>query len=173
MHSHPLPPWNVALPDGQVSVFVRCRNKAVMASHLLQHLRQATEVAIRKMLGLPQVQDHSCGTWFGGKVVQIPAWKNVIKQRGGIPNIRLRQLRKKRTKETYFVCVKIIGVKCKICNSMIPVRIHPERLNSCSTSKRTHPIYRAVYRTFIQMLQLFPSQLPILELRVLPQSSTH
>lgn len=63
------------LPDGQTSVFGRDGNKAVMASHLFQHLRQATEVAIGEMLGLPQVQDHACGTWFGGKVVQIPEWK--------------------------------------------------------------------------------------------------
>lgn len=43
-----------------------------MASHLLQHLGQATEVAVWKVLRLPQVQDHTSGTGFGGKVVQIP-----------------------------------------------------------------------------------------------------
>ena len=55
-----------------MSVFNRSRNKAVMASHLLQYLGQTTEVAIRKMLGLPQVQDYSRRTGFGGKVVKIP-----------------------------------------------------------------------------------------------------
>lgn len=76
-----LTPWNVTLPGGQVSVFSRCRNKAVMAPHLLQYLSQAAKVAIRKMLGLPQVQDHSCRTGFGGKVVEIPEWMIVTKQR--------------------------------------------------------------------------------------------
>lgn len=76
-----LPFWNVALPDGQMSVFSHCRNKAVMASHLLQYLGQAAEVSVGKMLGLPQVQDNSCRTWFGGKVVQIPEWNIVTKQR--------------------------------------------------------------------------------------------
>ncbi len=63
-----------------MSVFGRCRNKAVMASHLFQNLGQPTEVAIRKMLGLPQVQDHSRGTGFGGEVVKIPEW--MTNQRG-------------------------------------------------------------------------------------------
>lgn len=42
-----------------------------MASHLLQHLGQATQVAVWKVLRLPQVQDHARGTGFGGKVVEI------------------------------------------------------------------------------------------------------
>lgn len=66
------PPWNVTLPGGQMSVFSRYRNKAVMASHLLQYLGQAAQVAVRKMLGLPQVQDHSRRAGFGGEVVKIP-----------------------------------------------------------------------------------------------------
>jgi len=67
-----LPPWNVTLPGGQMSVLSHCRNKAVMASHLLQYLGKATEIAIGKMLGFPQIQDHSSGTGFSGKVVKIP-----------------------------------------------------------------------------------------------------
>ena len=50
-----------------------------MASHLLQYLGQAAEVAIGKMLGLPQVQDHSRRTGFGGKVVQISEWDGLEK----------------------------------------------------------------------------------------------
>lgn len=64
------------VPGRQMSVFSHRGNKAVMASHLLQYLGKATEVAVRKMLGLPQVQDHSSGAGFGGKVVKIP--KRVI-----------------------------------------------------------------------------------------------
>lgn len=77
-----LPPWNVTLPGGQMSVFSHCRNKAIMASHLLQYLGQATEVAIGKMLGLPQVQDDSRRTGFCGKVVKIPEWMIVTEYRG-------------------------------------------------------------------------------------------
>lgn len=46
-------------------------NEAVVASHLLQHLGQTTQVAVWKVLRLPQVQDHARGTGFGGKVVEI------------------------------------------------------------------------------------------------------
>lgn len=53
-----------------------------MASHLLQHLGQATEVAVWKVLRLPQVQDHTRGTGFGGKVVQIPKQRRATKQPG-------------------------------------------------------------------------------------------
>lgn len=52
-----------------------------MAPHLLQNLGQAPEVAIGKMLGLPQVQDDSRRTGFGGKVVKIPEGMIVIEQR--------------------------------------------------------------------------------------------
>lgn len=66
-----LPSWNVSLPDGTASVFPHGGNEAVVASHLLQHLGQATQVAVWKVLRLPQVQDHARGTGFGGKVVEI------------------------------------------------------------------------------------------------------
>lgn len=59
-------------PDIQVSMFGHRGNEAVMASHLLQYLGQAAEVAVRKMLGLPQVQNDSRRARFGSKVVQIP-----------------------------------------------------------------------------------------------------
>lgn len=72
-------PACLALPGRQISVFSCCGNKAVMASHLLQYLGQAAEVAIGKMLGLPQVQDHSRRTGFGGKVVQISEWDRLEK----------------------------------------------------------------------------------------------
>lgn len=55
-----------------------------MASHLLQHLGEAAEVTVRKMLGLPQVQDHSRRTRFGGKVVKIPEKTVVTKERAGL-----------------------------------------------------------------------------------------
>lgn len=67
-----LPSWNVSLPVGPPSVLPHGRNEAVVASHLLQHLGQATQVAVREVLRLPQVQDHARGAGFGGKVVQIP-----------------------------------------------------------------------------------------------------
>lgn len=45
---------------------------AVAAAHLLQHGGQFIQVSVREVLGLPQVQDHTCRTGLGGKVVQIP-----------------------------------------------------------------------------------------------------
>lgn len=66
-----LPSWNVLLHDGAASVIPHGGNEAVVASHLLQHLGQTTQVAVWKVLRLPQVQDHARGTGFGGKVVEI------------------------------------------------------------------------------------------------------
>lgn len=69
---------------GRMSVFARGGYEAVVASHLLQHLGQATQVAVGKVLGLPQVQDHPRGTGFGGEVVQVPARgrERATRQRG-------------------------------------------------------------------------------------------
>ena len=47
-------------------------DQAVVATHLLQHGSQSVEVPVWEVLGLPQVQDHPCGTGLGGKIVQIP-----------------------------------------------------------------------------------------------------
>lgn len=43
-----------------------------MATHLFQHSGQFVKVSIGEVLGLPQVQDHTCRTGLGGKVVQVP-----------------------------------------------------------------------------------------------------
>ena len=64
-----------------MSVLIHCGNKAVMTSHLLQYLSEATEIAIWEMLGFPQIQDHSRRTGFGGEVVEIPARERVTEQR--------------------------------------------------------------------------------------------
>lgn len=82
LSEHVLPSWNVYLGDDTASVFAHGRNEAVVASHFLQHLGQATEVAVWKVLRLPQVQDHTRGTGFGGKVVQIPEGRSVRKPPG-------------------------------------------------------------------------------------------
>ena len=59
----------VVVVQAVVSVVGRHGKQAVMASHLLEHLGQAVEVAVGKMLGFPQVQDHPRRTGLGGKVV--------------------------------------------------------------------------------------------------------
>lgn len=71
---------------GRMSVFSRGGYEAVVASHLLQHLGQATQVAVGKVLGLPQVQDHPRGTGFGGEIVQVPARgrERATRQRGTV-----------------------------------------------------------------------------------------
>lgn len=55
-------------------------HNVLVATHLLQHSGQAVQVPIREMLRLPQVQDHSCWTGLGGKVVQVPVQVEFVRQ---------------------------------------------------------------------------------------------
>lgn len=63
---------------------------AVAAAHLLQHGRQLVQVAVREVLRLPQVQNHTGGTGLGGKVVQVPGGES-----GGQRANVLKRLKKK------------------------------------------------------------------------------
>lgn len=64
-----------------LSVLASRGHQAVVASHLLQDLRQAAQVAVGEVLGLPQVQDHAGGAGLGGKVVEVPEMGGEGRQR--------------------------------------------------------------------------------------------
>lgn len=56
------------------SAILICRhdNQDLTLAHLFQRSRQGDQVGITVVTSFPQVEQYTCGTWLGGKVVQVP-----------------------------------------------------------------------------------------------------
>lgn len=72
LHPPPASPWQPAVWGGSAVPIGGHGHQHLTLAHLLQGTGQAVEVPVILLESFPEVQDHTRGAGFGGKVVQVP-----------------------------------------------------------------------------------------------------
>lgn len=72
LHPPPASPWQPAVWGSSAVPIGGHGHQHLTLAHLLQGTGQAVEVPVILLESFPEVQDHTRGAGFGGKVVQVP-----------------------------------------------------------------------------------------------------